>query len=243
MKTVKKILDKAISQERTTLSEYESKQILSAYKIPVTRELLANNESDLIVAAKEIGYPLVLKGSAFHVIHKTEQKLVRVDIRNDDEARIAFRDIMASLNGDGAAVLVQEMVKGQRELVIGMTRDHQFGPSVMFGIGGIFTEILDDVAFRVAPLSRRDAFEMMKEIRCQRILGSIRGMEAADLNQLSETIINVGQIGMEHEIIKEIDINPVIISGNKGIAVDASVVLETISVRNKPYGVTGLSNN
>lgn len=213
-------------QERTTLSEYESKQFLSEYKIPVTRELLANNESDLINAANEIGYPLVLKGSAFDVSHKTEQNLIRVDVRNDDEARIAFKDIMGGLNGAGAAVLVQEMVKGQRELVIGMIRDRQFGASVMFGLGGIFTEILKDVAFRVAPLSKGDALDMMEEIRGRKILEDIRGMEAADLDQLSEILVQMGRIGMEHEIIKEIDINPVIISDGKGIAVDALIVLE-----------------
>ncbi len=220
-----------MNQKRILLSEYESKQFLSAYQIPVTREFLANTESELIHATNEIGYPLVLKGSAGDLIHKTEQNLVRVDIRNDDEARIAFKDIMAVLNGTGAAVLVQELVKGQRELVIGMTRDRQFGASVMFGLGGIFTEILEDVTFRLAPLDKRDALDMMEEIRGRRILENIRGMEAADLNQLGEILIQVGQIGIEHKIIKEIDINPVIISEGKGIAADALIVLEPALVK------------
>jgi len=231
MKSPKKILEAVMSQKRTLLSEYESKQFLSAYQIPVTRELLVNTESELIHATNEIGYPLVLKGSAGDLIHKTEQKLVRVDIRNDDEAGIAFKDIMAVLNGTGAAVLVQELVKGQRELVIGMTRDRQFGASVMFGLGGIFTEILEDVTFRLAPLDKRDALDMMEEIRGRRILENIRGMGATDLNQLGEILIQVGQIGIEHEIIKEIDINPVIISEGKGIAADALIVLEPALVK------------
>ena len=231
MKSPKKILEAVMSQKRTLLSEYESKQFLSAYQIPVTRELLVNTESELIHATNEIGYPLVLKGSAGDLIHKTEQKLVRVDIRNDDEAGIAFKDIMAVLNGAGAAVLVQELVKGQRELVIGMTRDRQFGASVMFGLGGIFTEILEDVTFRLAPLDKRDALDMMEEIRGRRILENIRGMGATDLNQLGEILIQVGQIGIEHEIIKEIDINPVIISEGKGIAADALIVLEPALVK------------
>jgi len=232
MKSPKQILETVMSQKRTVLSEYESKQILSAYQIPVTREFLVNTESELIHAANEIGYPLVLKGSSGDIIHKTEQKLVRMDIRNDDEAGIAFKDIMAVLNGTGGGVLVQELVKGQRELVMGMTRDRQFGVSVMFGLGGIFTEILEDVAFRLAPLDIRDALDMMEEIRGRRILENIRGMEAADLNQLGKILIQVGQIGIEHDIIKEIDINPVIISEGKGVAADALIVLEPTPIEN-----------
>jgi acetyl-CoA synthetase (ADP-forming) len=231
MKSPRKILETVMSQKRTVLSEYESKQILSAYQIPVTREFLVNTESELIHAANEIGYPLVLKGSSGDIMHKTEQNLVRVDIRDDHEAKIAFKDIMAVLNGAGTAVLVQELVKGQRELVMGMIRDRQFGASVMFGLGGIFTEILEDVAFRMAPLDKRDALDMMEEIRGRRILENIRGMGAADLEQLSKILIQVGKIGIEHDIIKEIDINPVIISEGKGIAADAMIVLEPTLVK------------
>jgi acetyl-CoA synthetase (ADP-forming) len=226
MISLKKILETATSQKRTMLSEYESKQILSAYQIPVTREFLVNTESELFRATNEIGYPLVLKGSAGDLIHKTEHNLVRVDIRNGHEANIAFKEIMEVLNEAGGSVLVQELVKGQRELVIGMTRDRQFGVSVMFGIGGIFTEILEDVAFRLAPLDKRDARDMMEEIRGRRILEDIRGLGTADLDQLGEILIQVGRIGIEHDIIKEIDINPVIISEGKGIAADALIVLE-----------------
>jgi acetyl-CoA synthetase (ADP-forming) len=226
MTSPKKILETVMSQKRTMLSEYESKQILSAYQIPVTREFLVNTESELILAANEIGYPLVLKGSSEDIIHKTDQNLVRVDIRTDHEAKIAFKEIMEVLNGVFSAVLVQELLKGQRELVVGMIRDRQFGASVMFGLGGIFTEILEDVVFRLAPLDKRDARDMMEEIRGRRILENIRGMGAADLDQLGEILIQVGRIGIENDIIKEIDINPLIISEGKGVAADALIVLE-----------------
>ena len=221
-----------MSQKRTVLSEYESKQFLSAYQIPVTREFLVNTESDLIQATKKIGYPVVIKGCSGDLVHKTEQNLVRVDIRNDHEAKIAFKEIMSVLNGAGAAVLVQELVRGQRELVMGMTRDRQFGVSVMFGLGGIFTEILEDVAFRLAPLDKRDARDMMEEIRGRRILDNIRGMGAANLDQLGEILFQVGRIGIEHDIITEIDINPVIISEGNGIAADALIVLEPSPIEN-----------
>jgi acetyl-CoA synthetase (ADP-forming) len=123
------------------------------------------------------------------------------------------------------AVLVQEMVKGQRELVVGMTRDPQFGPCVMFGLGGIFTEILKDVSFRKAPLEKRDALEMMREIKGQKILDAVRGMEAANIDVLADILINVGKIGVENDKIKEIDINPIILSKGQPIAVDALVVV------------------
>ena len=222
-----KIIEEAMKQGRTTLSEFESKQVLATYGIPVTREKLVDDVKDLVSATEEIGLPLVLKGCSSDLAHKTEKGLIRVDIRNEKEARTAFEEIMSAMEGPDKAVLVQEMVKGPRELVVGLTRDPQFGPCVMFGLGGIFTEILKDISFRVAPLEKRDALEMMQEIKGHKILEAIRGMEAADLDMLAQILINVGQIGMEHENVKEIDINPVIISGSRPVAVDALVVLES----------------
>jgi len=130
------------------------------------------------------------------------------------------------MNGDKGAVLIQEMIKGKRELVVGLIRDPQFGPCVMFGLGGIFTEILKDVSFRLAPLEKRDALEMMGEIKAHKILDAVRGMEPVDRELLSKMLINVGKIGVENDAIKEIDINPVIISGSRPVAVDALVVLQ-----------------
>ncbi|RJR49517.1 MAG: carboxylate--amine ligase [Desulfobacteraceae bacterium] len=220
-----KIIEKALEKGRTALSEYESKQVLSAYGIPVTKEVLVNDQKEFAYAAEEIGYPLVVKGCSSDIAHKTEKGLIKVDIRNEEEAASAFEEIKARMGAD-AGILVQEMVKGQRELVVGLTCDPQFGPCVMFGLGGIFTEILKDISFRVAPLEKKDALEMMLEIRGHKILDAVRGMEAADLDTLSDILIKVGQIGLENESVKEIDINPVIISGSKPVAVDALVVLE-----------------
>jgi len=222
------LIEKALKEGRATLSEYESKQVLASYGIPVTKELLVDKVQDLINAAKEIGYPLVLKGCSSGIAHKTEKGLIRVDIRNEAEAKAAFEEINANIGAEDA-ILVQEMVKGQRELVIGLTRDPQFGPCVMFGLGGIFTEILKDISFRVAPLEKRDALEMMQDIKGHKILEAVRGMEAADLNIFSDILIKVGQIGLENDDVKEIDINPVIISGSQPVAVDALVVLDNNS--------------
>jgi acetyl-CoA synthetase (ADP-forming) len=222
------LIEKALKEGRATLSEYESKQVLASYGIPVTKELLVDKVQDLINAAKEIGYPLVLKGCSSGIAHKTEKGLIRVDIRNEAEAKAAFEEIAANIETEDS-ILVQEMVKGQRELVIGLTRDPQFGPCVMFGLGGIFTEILKDISFRVAPLEKRDALEMMQDIKGHKILEAVRGMEAADLDVFSDILIKVGQIGLENDDVKEIDINPVIISGSQPVAVDALVVLDNNS--------------
>ena len=187
-------------------------------------EFLVNDLKELMSATREIGYPLVLKGCSSEIAHKTEKGLIKIDIRNEEAATSTFEEIKARIGSD-AGILVQEMVKGQRELVVGLTRDPQFGPCVMFGLGGIFTEILKDISFRVAPLEKRDALEMMRELKSHKILGAIRGMPAADVDRLAKILINVGRIGLENKAVKEIDINPIIISGNKPVAVDALVVL------------------
>ena len=132
---------------------------------------------------------------------------------------------MAKIAESDRAVLVQELVKGRRELVAGMTRDPQFGPCVMFGLGGIFTEVLRDISFRVAPIEKRDAMEMAGEIKSHKILDSVRGMPAANMEKLCQILITVGRIGLENPGVKEIDINPLILSGGDPVAVDALVVL------------------
>ena len=226
MEDVMEIIEKAAKEGRTALSEHESKQVLAEYQIPVVREILVHDAKGLTEATREIGYPWVLKGCSHQITHKTEKGLVKVDIRNDGEAGEAFEEIINNMNGDGEGVLVQEMLRGNRELVVGLIRDAQFGPCVMFGLGGIFTEILNDVSFRVAPLEMRDAFEMMQEIKGHKILDAIRGAEAADKDMLAKILLNMGRIGLENEKVKEIDINPIILSGSKPVAVDALVVLE-----------------
>ena len=219
------LIDQALKDGRTALSEYESKQVLASYGIPVTSEELILNPEDLPRAIQKIGYPLVIKGCSADIAHKTESGLIRMDVRNEDEARAAFKEITAAMEGAERAVLIQQMVKGQRELVVGLTRDPQFGPCVMFGLGGIFTEILEDTSFRVAPIEKQDALEMILEIKARKILEAIRGMEPVDKDVLADILIAIGRLGIENEAVKEIDINPVIISRGKPVAVDALVVL------------------
>jgi acetyl-CoA synthetase (ADP-forming) len=218
-------IDALIKEGRTSLSEHESKMFLSSRGIPVTREILIQRADQLASAVDDIGYPLVLKGCGHDILHKTEKNLVKTDIRNQDEAYGAFTDIIKNMDGVGTGVLVQEMIQGKRELVAGLTRDPQFGPCVMFGIGGIFTEILEDVSFRVAPLTREDAFSMMKSIRGSKILGAVRGLPPVDLEALADVLIAIGQIGIDYDQVKEIDLNPIKVPDGSPVAVDGLMVL------------------
>ncbi len=220
------IIEKALKEGRSTLSEYESKQLLAKYDVPVAREVLVQRREDLAAAANDIGFPLVLKGCSPDLSHKTEKDVIRLDLRNEIEALHAFDDITAKMNGTaGSSVLVQEMVKGQRELLVGLKRDAQFGPCVMFGLGGILTEILKDVSFRLAPVELKDAMDMMREIKGRKILDAVRGMEAVDPDILAKIIVNVGRMGVENESIQEVDINPLIVRNGKPVAVDALIVV------------------
>ncbi len=220
------IIGNAIDNGQKTLSEHESKLVLESYNIPITREMVLETGQDVKLAIQNVGLPMVMKANSPDISHKTEKGLVRTGIRDEKEALDTFNDIKAKMNGKRGGVLAQEMISGKRELVIGLMRDPQFGPCVMFGLGGIFTEILRDVSFRLAPLEKRDAMEMMAEIKARKILDAVRGMEPADKERLSEMLMNVGRIGVEDERVKEVDINPVIISGNRPVAVDALVVLQ-----------------
>jgi acetyl-CoA synthetase (ADP-forming) len=221
-----KIIEDAVKRGAKSLSEYESKLLLTEYGIPVTGEAVATTADDAVAHASEIGFPVVLKGSGESISHKTELNLIALDLKSDDEVRQAFNELTTNKKAEVKEVLVQQMIKGDRELMVGLTRDAQFGPCVMFGLGGIFTEILEDVAFRVAPLSDYDANDIMTDIKGKKILDAFRGKPAVDRNILADILKAVGQIGLDNEQIKEIDINPLKLVDGKPVAVDALVVLE-----------------
>ncbi len=220
------IIEDALNNNRMILSEYESKKLLAEYGIPISREVLVQDRTELIEALTQIGYPLVLKACSPEISHKTEKDVIHLDIRNLEEALAAYDEISSLMGKNGGNILVQEMVKGQRELMVGLTRDPQFGPCVMFGLGGIFTEILKDVSFRLAPIEEKDAFEMMNDIKGHKILDAIRGMQQVNKEAVARILIALGNIGLEHDRIKEIDINPLIIRKGEPVAVDALTVLQ-----------------
>ncbi|MDO8670960.1 MAG: acetate--CoA ligase family protein, partial [Dehalococcoidia bacterium] len=219
---------RARKEGREVLSEHDSKKLLASYGVPVTQEELVVSRHQALVAAAKIGYPVGLKACGSHILHKTEMDLVELNLKDSDEVGAAFERLMeksSCLSPDG--ILVQEMVSGGRELVAGLVQDHQFGPCVMVGIGGIFTEALKDISFRVAPFGKAEALEMIGEIRAQKLLGAFRGSDPVDLNCLADLLVGLSRLAFEQEAVKEIDINPLIVGKDgKLVAVDALVVLK-----------------
>lgn len=218
------LLQHARERGLRTLSEHDSKKIIAAIGIPVTREELCATREAAQAAAARIGFPVACKGCGADATHKTELGIVRLGLESVEAVGRAWDDIRST----GAAiegVLVQEMVKGDRQLVMGLVRDPQFGPCVMFGIGGIFTEAIRDVSFRIAPLTELDAREMIDEIRMRKVLGEFRGSPPVDRTVLAGALVALGDLGMAREEIAEIDINPLVVTGGCPVAVDALVVL------------------
>jgi len=221
------VIKKAVKEGRKALTEYEAKKVLKRYGIPTTREELVRTQKEAVEVAEKLGYPVVLKGAGAELLHKTELDVIRLNLKNAREVREAFQEIKKNAGDKLEGVLVQEMVKGERELVIGLIKDPQFGPCVMFGLGGIYTEILRDVSFRVAPITTQDAYQMMEEIRAKKILDAVRGMAPADKKTLAKALVGLGRLGIDHPEIKEVDVNPLILTKKgKPMAVDALIVLE-----------------
>lgn len=218
------LIAEALASGQRALDEYEGKRLLAAYGIPVAREKLVMREEGAIQAAADIGYPVVLKGCSWDIMHKTGKGLIRLRLQGEEEVARAFRAIRSSAGRD-IGVLVQEMVPGSREFVMGMTRFPGFGPVLLFGLGGIFTEALQDTAFRSAPLNISEAKEMIGDIRAAGLLGEFRGMPAADSESLAGIVQKLGFIAMLHPEIAEMDLNPVIIAGSKPVVADALVVI------------------
>jgi acetate---CoA ligase (ADP-forming) subunit beta len=220
-----KIIQQAIAKGQKTLSEYESRLVIESAGVFVAAAALAKTKDEAIEEAEKIGYPVVMKGCSPELAHKTEAGMVALNICSSEEVAQVFDELTGKIkNLDG--VLIEKMVRGNREFVIGLSRDPQFGPCVMFGLGGIFTEALKDVTFRVAPLSMEDALEMIDEIKTKKLLGEFRGSPAVDRSALAKALVGVGDLGIKYDSIAEIDINPLIICGDKPVAVDALVVLK-----------------
>jgi succinyl-CoA synthetase beta subunit len=220
------LIRSALDRGQPALSEYESKKLLSLYGIPVTREKLSNNADEAVAAATEIGFPVVLKACSPELMHKSEHGCIALNLRSEGDVREAYGRIVESVDLDLEGVLVQEMVPGQRELVIGLIRDRQFGPCVMLGIGGMMTEVFEDTVFRMAPVNMTEAKDMTEELRFKKILGAFRGQKPVDMDTLCRALIAVGQIGLEREAVSELDVNPLIITPEgRVVAVDALVVL------------------
>jgi acetyl-CoA synthetase (ADP-forming) len=219
------LIKETLARGQSALSEYDSKRFLSSFGIPVIREGIAPDAKSAAAEALKIGFPVALKVTGKNLFHKTEVGGVVLNLRGEEEVKEESTRLLKIQGCE--ALLVQEMVMGDRELVCGLTRDAQFGPCVMFGLGGILTELLGDVVFRIAPLTPRDAQEMMEEIRARRIIEPFRGEPAVDMDVLVQILVALGEIGLQYEGVHEIDINPLKIqSDGKPVSVDALVVLK-----------------
>ncbi len=211
------------------LSEFECKRILEHCGIPVTREDPAASADEAVRLARELGYPVALKVQSGQIMHKSDAGGVALDLTSEGDVRRAYDEILsnarrAAPQAEIQAVLVQEMVKGGVEVILGSTTDPVFGPVVMFGLGGIFVEALGDVSFRIAPLSRNDAEDMIEEIKGYRILRGIRGREPADLDAIADALLSVSRLVTDHrDAIEELDINPLVVFPRGAKAVDALI--------------------
>jgi len=211
-----------------TLSEHESKQLLAEAGIPIPPERLVATAAEAVRAAEEQGYPVAIKLCGRGIAHKTERNLVRLDLGDAEEVRRHAEDLLSQRGqGEGEArLLVQAMVSGRRELIAGLLRDPQFGPCVMFGLGGVFAELIGDVAFAVAPLAEHDAEDLIHALRHRKILDAFRGEPVADIGKLAQILEALGRIGEARPDVLSIDLNPLILCGSDPVVVDALVELE-----------------
>ncbi len=227
----------AIESGKSVLTLEESRKIMELSGIPFNRSGLATSEEEAVKLANEIGYPVVLKVVSPQVIHKTEAGGVKMGIDSDEEIRKAYNDIISSIkekvpDAEIDGISVDEMVCGT-ELIIGTSVDPQFGHMIMFGIGGIFVEIYKDVSFRLVPITPGDARDMLKEIKGKPLLEGARGRPKVDEKQLVDVLVKVSDLVSTFPKIREMDINPLIITEDGLVAVDARIVLDTLMKEEK----------
>ena len=227
----KKLVINAVAAGRQALLEPEAKALVSAWGIQVPKSVLIKGLDDMAIKLKEITPPLVLKVVSQDIIHKRDVGGVITGLKDSEEVSIALREMKETLAEKAPAAriegfLLEEMVPTGIELIIGGLRDPQFGPAVMFGTGGIAVELVKDVSFRLAPLNREEVFEMMREVKSYPLLTGFRGSKPVDLKKLASAVMALSEILLGIEEIKEIEINPLLVSEVGAVAVDARVVLQ-----------------
>jgi 4-hydroxybutyryl-CoA synthetase (ADP-forming) len=231
---VRSIFDSVRAQGRSNLLEEQGYEVLSAYGFPTPKSILGATEQDCVSAAKQIGYPVVMKIASPDIIHKSDAGGVKVGVKTDEELRAAFRAIMEGAkkyNADARikGVLVQEMVRSAKETILGASQDPTFGPVIMFGLGGIYVEVLKDVVFRVAPIDEREAMKMVESIKTIKLLKGVRGEKPSDLRAIADSLQRLSQLVVDFPEIKEFDINPLLVleEGRGARVVDARIILKS----------------
>ncbi len=229
-----KVINDVLSKGRKALVEYEAKQVLKAYELPVPDEKLAKTLDEALEYAKELGYPVVLKLMSPQILHKSDAKIIALNIKNEEELKKKWEEIHENAkkyrpDAEILGVLVAPMLKPGREVIIGVTEDPQFGHAIMFGLGGIFVEILKDVTFRIIPIEEKDAWAMIKSIKGYPILAGARGEPPADMKALVDMMLKVSKLVDDlKDYIKEMDLNPVFVynEGEGAVVVDARIILK-----------------
>ena len=228
---VSKIFEEARKEKRNFLLEPEAKTICREYGIPVTKFRVAKTAEEAVKFAEEIGYPTVLKIVSPDVIHKFDVGGVILDLNSPKDVRDAYKKILDNVkkhkpDAKVKGILVQEMAPSSTEVIVGSTKDPQFGPALMFGLGGIFVEVLKDVTFRIAPITEQDAQQMITEVKAYPILKGYRGQPPADINAIVKILLNTSKLVMDHLEIKELDLNPIMVYKKGAKTVDARIILE-----------------
>lgn len=222
---------KKAKQEKRNLLEHEALELLKEYNIPVPKNILARDAEEAVAAARKIKYPVVLKVVSKDILHKSDIGGVKIGLDSEKEVVNAYEEIMDNVNlkasgADIEGVLVVENAKKGLECIVGMVRDPQLGPALMFGLGGIFVELLEDVSFNLLPIHRDEALEMVKSTKGYKLIKGYRGEKAKDIESIVDLIIKVGKLVEENEEINEIDINPFFVYEEGLITIDARVIIE-----------------
>jgi len=224
---ISELLKNKLESNQTVLTEFESKNLLKEIGIPIPEQELATTKEETIAFAKKIGFPVVLKLMAEDIVHKSDTGAVKLNIKNIDETAQAYDELMKIPSQSEKSISIQKMADEPiTELIIGMTTDAQFGPALMFGIGGILVELLEDVSFRIAPITEYDAREQIHEIKGFPILDGYRGKPKADIDAIVNTLLTISDLVTKYKEINEMDLNPVFIYEKGLICVDARIILK-----------------
>lgn len=231
MDKVSEIFAQAHKEKRKFLLETEAKTICTEYGIPVTKFLVAKNAEEAVKFAEKIGYPVVMKIVSPDVTHKFDVGGVVINLKTAKEVESAFKKILENVkkhnpNAKIIGITVQEMAPASTEVIVGAIKDPQFGQTLMFGLGGIFVEILKDVTFRIAPITEQEAKEMITEVKAYPLLQGYRGQPPADVDAIVKILLATSKLIMDHPQIKELDLNPVIVYEKGAKTVDARIILE-----------------
>jgi acyl-CoA synthetase (NDP forming) len=238
MTDAKKIFKTALSEERTFVLEHEAKDIMKSYGIPIPAYATATSIDDAVEKSKKIGFPVVLKILSKDILHKSDAGGVKVNLKNEEEVKQAFQEIMDNAKKFGQekgvevdlsrGVFISDFAEMGTEVIIGVTRDPQFGHALMFGLGGIFVEVLKDVTFRLIPFTEADAREMVGEIKAAKIFEGIRGEAPRDVDALIDVMLKVSKMVEENPEITELDCNPTFVyeKGKGALVVDARILIE-----------------